>query len=63
MMVGNTGLKMPRGNKKAILKFEIPVPSIEIQKEIVKECVEIDKDFKQSDNTQYIVLYIVGTHN
>lgn len=49
MMVGNTGLKMPRGNKKAILKFEIPVPSIEIQKEIVKECVEIDKDFKQSE--------------
>lgn len=47
MMVGNTGVKMPRGNKKAILKFEIPVPSIEIQKKIVNACADIDNLLKK----------------
>jgi len=30
------GAKMPRGSKDAILKFPIPVPPIEVQREIVK---------------------------
>ena len=52
MMVGNTGVKMPRGNKKAIQKFEVPVPPINIQHQIVKECIVIDE--LQKENT-YIV--------
>lgn len=30
------GAKMPRGDKKAILRYEIPVPDIEVQKQIAK---------------------------
>ena len=30
------GAKMPRGSKEAILKYRIPVPPLEIQREIVK---------------------------
>ena len=30
------GAKMPRGDKQAILRYEIPVPSIEVQRSIVK---------------------------
>ena len=44
MMVGNIGVKMPRGNKKAILKFEIPIPKkIKVQQKIAEECNAIDK--------------------
>ena len=30
------GAKMPRGNKEAILKYRIPVPPLQVQREIVK---------------------------
>lgn len=30
------GAKMPRGDKKMVLKFRIPIPPLEIQKEIVR---------------------------
>lgn len=43
MMTGKTGLKMPRGDKKVIPNFGIPVPSKEIQKEIVTECSNVEK--------------------
>ena len=30
------GAKMPRGDKKAVMNYEIPVPPLPIQNEIVK---------------------------
>ena len=36
-MEGKKGLKMPRGNKEDILKYRIPVPSIDEQKRIVSQ--------------------------
>jgi type I restriction enzyme, S subunit len=30
------GAKMPRGSKEAILRYRIPIPPIEVQREIVK---------------------------
>lgn len=50
MMTGKTGLKMPRGDKKIIPNFSIPIPSIEIQKKIVKECSEADALHKKYSN-------------
>lgn len=42
MMTGKTGLKMPRGDKKVIPNFGIPVPTKDIQKKIVKEFFEAE---------------------
>lgn len=36
------GVKMPRGDKKSIQHFDIPLPPKEIQKKIAKECETID---------------------
>lgn len=49
MMVGKKGLKMPRGDKKIIPNFEIPVPTPEIQKKIADECSEIDAENKKAE--------------
>lgn len=43
MMVGKTGVKMPRGDKKIIPNFEIPVPPLDIQKKIAEECAKVDE--------------------
>jgi len=45
MMVGKTGLKMPRGDKKSILNFRIPLADSNVQKSIVSECIKIDKEY------------------
>ena len=46
MMVGKTGLKMPRGDKKVIPNFLIPkAPRVEVQRKIVEECQEQDNDY------------------
>lgn len=51
MMVGKTGLKMPRGDKKIIPNFLIPkAPYDTIQKKIVNECGAQDKIYKESVN-------------
>jgi len=42
MMVGKKGVKMPRGDKKVIPNFEIPLPSLDIQEKIVDECKIVD---------------------
>lgn len=47
MMVGKTGIKMPRGDKRSISNFEVPLPPMDIQKKIVEECEKIDQKFKQ----------------
>lgn len=43
MMTGKTGLKMPRGDKKVIPNFGIPVPSKDIQEKVVKEFFETEQ--------------------
>lgn len=42
MMVGKKGVKMPRGDKKMIPQFEIPLPPMNVQKKIAEECEKID---------------------
>lgn len=37
MMVGKTGLKMPRGDKKIIPNFMVPKPDKNIQRNIINE--------------------------
>lgn len=49
MMVGKKGVKMPRGDKKIIPNFEVPVPSLDIQKKIADECKKIDKETKKAE--------------
>ena len=51
MMVGKKGVKMPRGDKKMIPQFEIPLPPMDVQKKIVEECEKIDKAVAE-DNEQ-----------
>ena len=50
MMVGKKGVKMPRGDKKIIPNFEIPNPSLDIQKKIADECKEVDEDVTTAKN-------------
>lgn len=44
MMVGKKGVKMPRGDKKVIPNFEIPIPSTEIQNKIAEECASVEAE-------------------
>lgn len=50
MMVGKTGVKMPRGDKRSIPKFEVPVPPIDIQKKIAEECNKADEEVAEAKN-------------
>lgn len=50
MMVGKTGVKMPRGDKKTILRFGIPTPELSIQQMIIDECKVIDSDYLNANN-------------
>lgn len=47
MMTGKTGLKMPRGDKKMIPNFGIPVPSVEIQKKIIAEYSMVEEQYQK----------------
>lgn len=49
MMVGKKGVKMPRGDKKIIPNFEIPLPPIDIQKKIADECKKVDEECKKAE--------------
>ena len=51
MTGGSKGVKMPRGNKKLILKFEVPIPPLDIQQKIAEECLDIDLKTKQKEET------------
>lgn len=46
VILTSKGTKMPRGDKAAIMNFEIDVPSVEIQNKIVKILENIDKKIK-----------------
>lgn len=51
MMVGKTGLKMPRGDKKVIPNFLIPkAPREDVQRRIVKECQEQNKEYSKASS-------------
>ncbi len=50
MMVGKTGVKMPRGDKKIIIRFGIPTPELSIQQMIIDECKVIDSDYLNANN-------------
>lgn len=51
MMVGKKGVKMPRGDKKIIPNFEIPVPKRNIQKKIAEECNKLDIIYERAVST------------
>ena len=57
MMVGKKGVKMPRGDKKIIPNFEIPIPSIEIQQKIADECMKVDDEVSTANK------YLANCHN
>lgn len=42
VMANKTGVKMPRGDKEKILQFLIPLPPINIQEKIIRDCQKID---------------------
>lgn len=50
MMIGKTGVKMPRGDKKMIPNFEIPLPPKSIQQKIAGECAKVDMESIQAKN-------------
>ena len=43
------GMKMPRGKKETIEKYEITLPSVEIQKEVVKKLQKLDEQIKEAN--------------
>lgn len=43
------GMKMPRGKKETIEKYEITLPSLEIQKEVVKKLRKLDEKIKEAN--------------
>lgn len=51
MMVGKTGIKMPRGDKKIIPSFEVPIPSMKIQAKIVEAMNSIDNEYNHNPLT------------
>lgn len=50
VMADIKGLKMPRGNKSNIERYLIPIPSLKIQKTIISECEELDKEIREIKN-------------
>lgn len=51
VMKGKKGIKMPRGNKEDILKYRIPVPSIEEQKRIVSQIEALEIEINNARTT------------
>lgn len=50
MMVGKTGTKMPRGNKRAIPNFKIPLLDPQKQADFVKEIQKIERRYNSLKN-------------
>lgn len=50
VMEGKKGIKMPRGNKDDILKYRIPIPSIEEQKRIVSQIEALELEITKARN-------------
>ncbi len=49
MMAGKKGMKMPRGDKKAIPSFPFPLPPLSIQQQVVDECATVDTDCEKAE--------------
>lgn len=47
-MAAAKGAKMPRGDKQHILNYYIPIPPLEIQRQIVAECQAVHKQSSQA---------------
>lgn len=63
VMEGKKGIKMPRGNKEDILKYRIPIPSINEQKRIVSQIEALEMEInnacitiKNAANEKQIIL-------
>lgn len=50
-MVGKTGIKMPRGDKKIIPSFEVPIPSMKIQANFAEAMNSIDNEYNHNPLT------------
>ena len=50
VMEGKKGIKMPRGNKEDILKYKIPIPSIDEQKRIVSQIEALESEIIKARN-------------
>jgi type I restriction enzyme S subunit len=48
VILTSKGTKMPRGDKTAIMNFELEVPKLEIQNKVVKIIESIEKKVKLS---------------
>lgn len=46
MMANKNGMKMPRGDKRQIPTFPVPLPPLNIQQKIADECIKIDKELE-----------------
>ena len=44
MMANKNGMKMPRGDKRQIPTFPVPLPPLDIQQKIVDECKKVDEE-------------------
>lgn len=51
VMEGKKGIKMPRGNKDDILRYRIPVPSIDEQKHIVSQIEALESEIHNARKT------------
>ena len=49
MMAGKKGMKMPRGDKKAIPAFLFPLPPLSVQKQVVEEWAAVDADCAKAE--------------
>lgn len=64
MMVGKKGVKMPRGDKKIIPNFEIPIPSSDIQKKIAAECKKVDEEVIEKQGESNALMHtVISTMN
>ena len=64
MMVGKKGVKMPRGDKKIIPNFEIPIPYIDIQKKIADECKKVDEEVIEKQGESNALMHtVISTMN
>ena len=51
MMANKNGMKMPRGDKRQIPTFPVPLPPLDIQQKIVDDCKKVDEEYNTSRMT------------
>ena len=58
VILTSKGTKMPRGDKTAIMNFELEVPKLEIQNKVVKIIESIDKKIKLNNEINNNLYYV-----